>query len=231
MDVRRVSKLTLASNDASLLAAMAPSSAARKPSGSRSPGPTRARLLAAARQAFGELGFAATRVDDIVERAGTSHGTFYRYFEDKKDALVGLTQDVARSLYGTAVAPALDTSLGLRGVVRARLAAFISAYTEHWEVIHTWRQAEGVHAEVEEVRARIRRAISSAVAEMLERDREKELIESGVDTEIAATAFVVMAEGFADDWLYAGRAFSEADVDQITDLWMRGTYRREALVP
>ncbi|MGH7822979.1 MAG: TetR/AcrR family transcriptional regulator, partial [Candidatus Binatia bacterium] len=38
---------------------------------------TRDRLLQAARDAFGSLGYVATRVDDIVRRAGTSHGTFY----------------------------------------------------------------------------------------------------------------------------------------------------------
>lgn len=208
---------------------MAVTSAGGRDGARGSPRKTRARLLAAARQVFGELGFVATRVDDIVERAGTSHGTFYRYFRDKKDALLALTQDLAQSLYGTAVAPVIDTSGGLRGVVRARLGAFITAYTEQWDVVHTWRQAEGVDSEVEEVRSRIRRSIISAVGEMLRRDREKGLMDPDVDTEIAATAFVVMAEGFADDWLYAGRSFGEEDVDQLADLWMRGTYRSEAL--
>jgi AcrR family transcriptional regulator len=34
---------------------------------------------------FGEHGFQAVRVDDIVRRAQTSHGTFYLYFANKED--------------------------------------------------------------------------------------------------------------------------------------------------
>ena len=56
----------------------------------RTSGPTRERLLAAARESFAKLGFASTRVADIVALASTSHGTFYTYFDDKRDALLAL---------------------------------------------------------------------------------------------------------------------------------------------
>ena len=75
--------------------------------GERNPasGATRERLLAAARESFAKLGFASTRVADIVALAGTSHGTFYTYFDDKRDALLALTQEAASAIYGAAVAP------------------------------------------------------------------------------------------------------------------------------
>jgi AcrR family transcriptional regulator len=44
----------------------------------------RAALLEAARDAFGELGFEATGVRDIVRRTDLASGTFYNYFEDKE---------------------------------------------------------------------------------------------------------------------------------------------------
>jgi AcrR family transcriptional regulator len=40
-------------------------------------------LMEAGRQVFAELGYHQTRVDDVVEAAGVSHGVFYRYFENK----------------------------------------------------------------------------------------------------------------------------------------------------
>jgi AcrR family transcriptional regulator len=190
---------------------------------------TRARLLRAAREAFGKLGFVATRVDDIVEHAGVSHGTFYRYFQDKKDILVGLTQDVARTLYGTAVAPPVEASGSLRGVVRERLGAFVRAYSRDWDVVRTWRHAEGVYPEVEEVRSRVRQTIIDAIAQLLDEDGARELLAPGVDPRMAASAFVVMAEGFADEWLTAGRSIGEQDIDQLCDLWVRGTYGDSAL--
>lgn len=197
--------------------------------GRRSAEATRARLLDAARQAFGELGFVATRVDDIAERAGVSHGTFYRYFGDKKEILVGLTQDVARTLYGTAVAPPIEETGNLRGIVRERLGAFVRAYSRDWDVVRTWRQAEGVYPEVEEVRSRVRQSIIDAIADLINQDGARELLAPGVAPAMAASAFVVMAEGLADEWLTAGRTIGEEDIDQLCDLWVRGTYGDAAL--
>jgi len=208
---------------------MASESAPRAPSGRRSTRATRERLLRAAREAFGELGFVATRVDDIVEQAGVGHGTFYRYFEDKKDVLVGLTRDVAGTLYGTAVAPPVEAAGGLPGVVRERLGAFVRAYSRDWDVVRTWRHAEGVYPEVEAVRSRVRQSIIDAIAALLSEDAARGLLAPGVDPRMAASAFVMMAEGFADEWLTAGRPIGEADIDQLCDLWVRGTYGEAAL--
>jgi AcrR family transcriptional regulator len=44
----------------------------------------RAALLEAARDAFGELGFEAAGVRDIVRRTDLASGTFYNYFDDKE---------------------------------------------------------------------------------------------------------------------------------------------------
>lgn len=43
-----------------------------------------AHILTAALEAFVENGFAATRLEDIAERAGVSKGTLYLYFESKE---------------------------------------------------------------------------------------------------------------------------------------------------
>jgi len=82
---------------------------------------------------------------------------------------------------------------------------------------------------VEEVRSRVRQSIIDAIAELLMQDGARELLAPGVAPRMAASAFVVMAEGFADEWLTAGRAISEQDIDQLCDLWVRGTYGDAAL--
>ena len=59
----------------------------------------RAALLEAARDAFGELGFEATGVRDIVRRTDLASGTFYNYFDDKESifrAVVDATGAEAR---------------------------------------------------------------------------------------------------------------------------------------
>jgi AcrR family transcriptional regulator len=55
---------------------------------------TRERLLEAAGDAFADRGFAATGVDHIVERAGTTRGAFYYYFASKGDVASDLQQEL-----------------------------------------------------------------------------------------------------------------------------------------
>lgn len=47
----------------------------------------RKEIVQAAWELFGEKGFDATTIDDMTERAGLSHGTFYLYFSSKEDIL------------------------------------------------------------------------------------------------------------------------------------------------
>src|SRR3954452_18056272 len=60
---------------------------------------TRAALVAAARDAFEELGFRDARISDIAERAGTSYGVFYHYFETKEEILDELFTAVTGEMY------------------------------------------------------------------------------------------------------------------------------------
>jgi AcrR family transcriptional regulator len=57
--------------------------------GASNPGPsgmqTRAAVLEAGHQVYVARGYYGTRVDDIVEAAGVSHGVFYRYFKNKDE--------------------------------------------------------------------------------------------------------------------------------------------------
>jgi AcrR family transcriptional regulator len=186
---------------------------------------TRERLLQAAREAFGALGYVATRVDDVVRRAGTSHGTFYTYFKDKKDVLLGLATEVAHSLYGAALAPVPEGELTPRAVVRTRIASFLAVYRRHWDVIRSWTQAEGVHPDVEQAKSRIRRAIVAGVAELLHRDQTRGLLAPNARPDFLATALVAMTEGFANDRFASRTEITDRDLDDLADLWVRAAYR------
>lgn len=53
---------------------------------------TRARLLAAATQAFAERGFYGTSVEDICERAGFTRGAFYSNFASREELVIALAE-------------------------------------------------------------------------------------------------------------------------------------------
>ena len=55
------------------------------------------------RDVFGQRGYHATRVDDLAEAAGFSHGVFYRYFDNKDQLAVVLTVRAMRAVAGAFV--------------------------------------------------------------------------------------------------------------------------------
>ncbi|HEY8525625.1 MAG TPA: TetR/AcrR family transcriptional regulator [Acidimicrobiales bacterium] len=62
---------------------------------------TRARLIEAGHRVFAERGYYATRVADVVEAAGVSHGVFYRYFANKTELFRILAGRASRRLAAT----------------------------------------------------------------------------------------------------------------------------------
>lgn len=59
---------------------------------------TRIRLLAAAEDVFGELGYDQASVSEITRRAGVAQGTFYLYFQSKKAIFSELVRQVGRDV-------------------------------------------------------------------------------------------------------------------------------------
>jgi len=55
---------------------------------------TRQALVAAARDRFGEQGYAATSIDEIVRQAGVTKGALYHHFADKDDLFRAVLEDV-----------------------------------------------------------------------------------------------------------------------------------------
>jgi AcrR family transcriptional regulator len=58
-------------------------------------------ILAAALEEFSARGFAATRLDDVANRAGVAKGTIYLYFRDKENLFQELIRTMLTPLVGT----------------------------------------------------------------------------------------------------------------------------------
>lgn len=58
----------------------------------------RREIVKAAWELFGEKGFDGTTIDDMTDRAGVSHGTFYLYFSSKEDILRYLGEEVQEEM-------------------------------------------------------------------------------------------------------------------------------------
>jgi AcrR family transcriptional regulator len=116
-------------------------------------GPARAALLEAARTVFVTRGFHATRVDDIVEAAGVSHGAFYRYFKNKTEIAHLLASQAMRavSVTLTRIPDLTDASAAGTAALRRWLRDYNRAQVDETAMIRVWVDAalqdEGVHDE------------------------------------------------------------------------------------
>lgn len=75
-------------------------------------------IVGAAAQVFARLGFAATRVEDILEEAGVARRTFYKAFTGKEDVLAAVYQLATQELMGAMAATAEQARTPLDFVFR-----------------------------------------------------------------------------------------------------------------
>src|SRR5579863_9213144 len=100
------------------------------------------RLLEAGMVEFENRGFHGVRVDDVVRRAGISHGTFYLYFANKEDLFKALLKDALHDMeIVTGDFPVVTADeTGLR-LLRAWVRKFSAAYAAHGTVLRTLSSA------------------------------------------------------------------------------------------
>lgn len=108
---------------------------------------TRRRLLAAAEQCFGEMGYFGAQIADITRLAGVAQGTFYVHFPGKVDILRELVRDINRRLRRR-VRQAIAGSLDRRHAEVLGLAAFLQWLHGRGGIYRIVREAEFVDEEV-----------------------------------------------------------------------------------
>src|SRR5215813_11266727 len=124
------------------------------------------RLLEAGLAEFDERGFQAVRVDDVVRRAKTSHGTFYLYFANKDDLFRTLLRDALRDMETiTDEFPVVTSNDGGRAALRRWIESFTDTYAAHATVIRILSQAEIVGEQVYGDGLRLLFRLSEAIAQ------------------------------------------------------------------
>jgi len=91
-------------------------------------------LVAAAGEAFHEAGYDATGTPDIAARAGVSVGTFYRYFDDKKQIYLEVTRRYLAEQYHRVMdrlTPARFAGKDGRDTITETVAILLEQSTRH----------------------------------------------------------------------------------------------------
>jgi AcrR family transcriptional regulator len=160
---------------------------------------TRRRLLEAAEQVFGRLGYHDASIVKITEAAGVAQGTFYVYFESKQEIFDELVEDLNRRVRH---AMSEASAQGTTRVEAERLGfrAFFAFTAEHPALYRVIRQAEFVSPRALH---RHYERIAEGYVEGLERAiGAGEIAEQ--DAEVAAWALMGVGELLGMRWILWG---------------------------
>jgi AcrR family transcriptional regulator len=101
---------------------------------------TRDALMRAGRDVFVQRGYHGTRVDDVAMAAGTSHGTFYRYF-DSTDQLADILVAQAMQRLSTAFSEIPRPPTTAAGATKAWLRRYNAAHVDEAALLRVWVDA------------------------------------------------------------------------------------------
>lgn len=181
---------------------------------------TRQKLLAAALDLFGEKGYSATTIDDIVEAAGASRGTYYLYFKNKGEIVTELAEEY------TAATEALLPKLAeledpSRDHLRRWLKSYVDLVNDHQVTIRASMQAEGGAPEMRAANDRRVAAFRDHLAQwMTEVRRGQGLSAESQAINVRTTALLLQLERFCYFWLIRGWKVNRATaIDVLADIW------------
>lgn len=154
------------------------------------------RLLEAGLAEFEVTGLQATRVEDIVRRAKTSHGTFYLYFANKDDLFRTLLRDALHDMATiTDDFPVVTSNEAGRTALSRWVQRFSEIYAAHATVIRILSQAEIVGEEVFADGLQLLFRLSEAITQgMTAAEKAQGTTEPTPHAELTALACLMMLE-------------------------------------
>ena len=168
-------------------------------------------------------------MSDIVRRAGTAHGTFYRYFNSKEEIFREVALDLQRKMRAhgdgdrAVPVPAFDSRGDelLWRITRAN-RRYLAAYQEYADLFAVIEQVATFNDELRAIRKEIRRGfVDSAHASILRMQREGIALDD-VDARYAASALGSMVDRFAYVWLVLHEPFELDEAARTLGLlWTR----------
>ena len=157
---------------------------------------TRQRLLDAAEEVFGELGYHEASVVKLTEAAGVGQGTFYLYFASKQDVFDELVRDLNRRVRRAMKEASSQGKTRLEAELLG-FRAYFGFTAEHPALYRIIRQAEFVSPDMLRYHyERLSAGYVDALREAMERGEIAEL-----DPEVAAWALMGMGELTGMRWI------------------------------
>jgi AcrR family transcriptional regulator len=181
---------------------------------------TMRKLLDAAMVAFDQRGYHNTRVNDVVEIAKTSHGTFYLYFSNKEDLLRALVTEAAgeaQSLYDALNTLPADGGKPQWEDVHRWVTAFSDLWQRYAPLFRSWTDLTGIDPELVDIMRETFTAMAGALAKQIVPDSSGHFM----DPDVAGMATLAMLDRFHYFLEFSGRTIDEAALETMTTMVYR----------
>jgi AcrR family transcriptional regulator len=159
----------------------------------------RAQLVAAARDVFGGKGYHAATVDDITRAAGVAKGTFYLYFDEKREIYYELVRSFLQHVKDIGASVAAKVTTPHEFFARCEQAAMelVRVFVEHHKLARlTYRESMSLDPELERLLRDFYRDLAHVEADNIRVGIELGLFRA-VDPLICAYAHIGMVERVA----------------------------------
>jgi AcrR family transcriptional regulator len=168
-----------------------------------------------------ERGYHAARVDDVVRRARTSHGTFDLYFANKEDLFRELANECAGAMETLAaeLGPVTGDAAG-RERLRSWLDQFVAIHETYGAVIQVWMEGQVGDPALTERGLASFAAITSSLIEQIERAKPRHLDRP----DLAAGALLAMVERFTYLVTSRGAEVTDRELDAVAGVVHRGFF-------
>jgi len=167
----------------------------------------RSQIMAAAMDAFSERGFHDTKISDIAQRLSMGHGTFYRYFRNKRDIFLAVVdhfiERIARVVEEEAP-QATDSVKTYREQIRRIGFRLLDLFMEDPRMARIiFYQALGVDPDLDEKLLAIKNLADLMVEAYLVNGVEKGFLKPDLDAVTISKAVNAMTLGAAWDIMFA----------------------------
>ncbi|MDQ0382750.1 TetR/AcrR family transcriptional regulator [Amycolatopsis thermophila] len=181
---------------------------------------TRRKLIEASKDVFERKGYAKATIDDIVETAGASRGTFYLYFKSKGEVAAELTAQYTREVEELLadVGERLDPD---RAAIKRWVEAYLKLFVRHEASVRAWMQAESSERELRAVSdERLATFVSHLTAWINETRRRNGLGEPVEASRSRAIVLLTQLERFSYFSVLRGmRVDKRSAVESLVDFW------------
>lgn len=186
---------------------------------------TMQRLLDAAMEAFDRRGYYATRVNDVVELAHTSHGTFYLYFANKEDLLRALVEEASskvRDLYES-LNSTQPTRASWTGV-RKWVVEYSNLWVRYAPIFRTWTELADIDPDLGELMRSTINALADSVSNQIARTALADSTQP-VDSKSAGLAILAMLDRFHYLREFVDRPLDNSAIDTLTTIIYRSLFQ------